>query len=187
MRLKEFIIFIIIFTIIYFLAFYIYDQIKNKKAVQKKNEESIEAVNLAEYIKFALFYGLNSMIDENLFKMMFNFLHDNVVINLQDTANAYQISIDEIVILILFLEYKDAITKRCILKEKNCTTRLTDNEDGLCVKYSIWFYNKNDYNTILQKAGFAGQNEISELQSKNLIPGIIIKDNQIYYYGDSHE
>ena len=39
MRLKEFIIFIVIFTIIYFVSFYLYDKYKNKKALENSENE----------------------------------------------------------------------------------------------------------------------------------------------------
>ena len=54
MRLKEFIIFIIIFTIVYFLLFAVYDYFNLKKTNEKYIKKKNEALNYDRFILFAL-------------------------------------------------------------------------------------------------------------------------------------
>lgn len=187
MRLKEFIYFIIIFTIIYFLSLYIYDQIKNKKALNKKNEEDKNTIKLEEFNKFAKFYNVIITFQEDVLEKLSIILHSNIEINMQQICNDFNISVDELIVIILYLEYNDLIGKRAIVKNQNCTCQLTEKDESLILKYSLLFFDKFDYETMLQKGGFGSEAEIKYMDNRYLIPGVIIKDSTIYYYGDNYE
>ncbi|MBR4672230.1 MAG: hypothetical protein IKO78_03385 [Bacilli bacterium] len=188
MRFKEFIIFIIIFTIIYILFFVIYDYIRNKKAVQKSEESKEKLFDITSYYKFALFYGINSSINENVLKNIKNNIESNINISLSQCAKNENVSVAELITIILFLEYEDLIKKRAIIESQDCTIPLSETDDSLLLKYSILLINKFDYKTIIEKGGFNSEKEIDYLNSRKLLVGVKINDKNIEYYeGDKND
>ncbi len=187
MRLKEFIIFIIIFTIIYFLSFAIYDYFQNKKDIKKASSNKEELINSNSYKKFASFYQITSNIEEQVLKNIATTIQNNYYINLSSFSNEWNITVNELIIVILFLEYIGIIKKRGISYDSNSTFPLNDNDESLIVKYSLYFSNKMEFNEIIRNAGFNSTKELEYLYSKFLLPGIIIDNNSIYYVGDLNE
>ena len=188
MRFKEFVIFIIIFTIIYVLFFVIYDYIRNKKAVQKKEEAKEKLFDMTAYSKFALFYGVNATINEETLKAIKNDLENNINISLSQYAHSINIAIDEFITIILFLEYEDLIKKRAIVESQDCTIPLSETDDSLLLKYSILLINKLDYKTIVEKGGFNSEKEINYLNNRKLFVGVKINNQTIEYYeGDKND
>ena len=120
----------------------------------------------------------------DIIRNLFNELENNLSITLSEMANKYNISKDELIVIILFLEYKDLIKKRIISQNLDRTTPLTEKEESLILKYSLLFFNKFDYKTILEKAGFGAEQEIQYLMEKKLLPGVKIENNNLIYVGD---
>lgn len=188
MRFKEFLIFIIIFTILYFVSFAIYDYITNKKAVQKRDEDKEKLFNIQLYFKYAEFYLIHSTINEELLKKITSDLASNLVISLSGYSQENNISVEELIIIISFLEYEDLIPKRAVLIHQDCTTPLTEKDETLILKFSLLFINKYNYKTVLEKAGFNSDKEIEYLSSRNLLIGMkIIDQNLIYFEGDEND
>lgn len=187
MRLKEFIIFIIIFTICYFTAFALYDYFSNKKALAKYNEKNNSAIILNKYLKFANFYGINTSISEDIINSIHLEIRNLFNINLNVLKEKYNLSIDEIIVIILFLEYLGLIPKRIISKEENMTYAISTHEENMLQKYSLFLASKFDYETITQRVGLNSDKELSYLDSKLLMPGIKLIDEKLYYVGDLDE
>lgn len=187
MRLKEFIIFIIIFTVIYFLGFWIYDYISNKKAL-KKSEETKEKLLTKEKFKiFCNFYNVNTDISSEIIKAVYANAKANLTLSFTKLVELYNISKDEAILIILFLEYLGFINKRVILIDKDTTSLLTEYDNSLITKYALYLNNKFDYNTIIQRAGLNSDKELEYLNNKFLFPGVRIINSTIYYIGDLND
>ncbi len=187
MRLKEFIIFIIIFTIIYVLFFVIYDIIMNKKSNEKRKEDVNNLISINKYLKFIKFYNLNSTLTEENLKNIFQELKISANNDINMLSSKYGIEYNEVLAIILFLEYIGVIKKRKILIDNNCCVPLSETEESLVLKYSILLSNKMDYNSIIQRMGIGSDKELEYLNSNYLIPGVIINDKNIMYVGDLDE
>ena len=114
-------------------------------------------------------------------------IKNNYSISLSQISAKYNISINELIIVILYLEYKDLIIKRSISKNLDCTSPLTEKEEALVLKYSLLLFNKYDYNSLIKNAGFGAEKELDYMMNKLIIPGIRIENSTIYYVGDSNE
>ena len=187
MRLKEFIIFLIIFTIIYVLFFVIYDYFANKKSVEKGKLQKESLFQLDKYAKFANFYQITPTISEIALRSLAEDLKNNLIINITPIAEKNNISKDELIIAILYLEYLGLIRKRAIIYNNDCTAPLNENEQNLVVKYSLYFSNKYDYQTIIHNVGINSDKEIDYLYGRYLLPGIRIDNSTISYVGDLDE
>lgn len=187
MRLKEFIIFIIIFTIIYILFFVIYDYFANKKSIEKGNIQKDGLFDLNKYAKFANFYQITPTITEIALRGLAEDLKNNLIINITPIAEKNNITKDELIIVILYLEYVGLIRKRAIIYDNDCTAPLNDGEQNLIVKYSLYFSNKYDYRTIIQNVGINSDKEIDYLNRRYLLPGIRIDNSIVSYVGDLDE
>ena len=187
MRLKEFIIFIIIFTIIYVLFFVVYDYIMNKKSNEKREEDVNNLININKYLKFISFYNLNSTITEETLKRIFQELKMNVNNDINMISSTYGIEYNEVLAIILFLEYIGVIRKRKILIDNNCCVPLSETDESLVLKYSILLSNKMDYTSIIQRSGLNSDRELEYLNRYYLMPGAVLNDKVISYVGDLDE
>ncbi len=187
MRLKEFIIFIIIFTIIYVLFFKIYDHFANKKAIERGKLQEENLFSLDKFNKFATFYGITSSITLGSLRNLAFDLKNNLIINLTPIAEKNNISKDELIIAILYLEYTGLIKKRSIIYENDVTAPINEAEQSALVKYSLYFSNKYDYHSIVQNVGLNADKEIDYLYRRYLLPGVKIDNSIISYVGDINE
>ena len=187
MRLKEFIIFIIIFTILYISFFIIFDHFSNKIVLEKNKEKKESAFDINQFKFFASFYNITTNINIDTIKSIFFDIKDNYSISLSQMASKYNITIDEFIVVILYLEYKDLIKKRIISKQLDSTSPLSEKDEDLILKYSLLFFNKYNYNTLIEKAGFGAEQELDYMMKKLIIPGVKIENSNIYYIGDSNE
>ena len=187
MRLKQFIIFIIIFTILYFSLFAIYDHFSNKKNLKKLEESKKNLLSIKHYYFFASFYNINSSITEEVLKLIYKDLTDNLIVNLSAFNDKYNVSKEEAIVIILFLEYLELIKRRVISYERDTASPLTEYDNSLVVKYTLYFMNKYDYNTIVGRVGINSDKELAYINSKYLVPGVRIIDKVVYYVGDYHE
>lgn len=187
MRLKEFIIFIIIFTIIYFVGFAIFDHFQRKRDLKKASINKQKLIDLNKYQKFASFYQISPIATQEILNNIYTSIQNNYYINLTTFSSGFGISPTELVVIILFFEYIGIINKRGISLNNDCTIPLNDNDESLIMKYSLYLSNKMDYNSIIRGAGFNSNKELEYLNSKLLLPGVIINNNEIYYVGDLDE
>ena len=187
MRLKEFIIFIIIFTIIYFLSFWIYDYISNKKALKKLNEKKEQLLTKEKFKIFCNFYNVNTEVNSEVIHAVYINAKDNLILSFSKLAELYNISKDEAILLVLYLEYIGFIKKMAILSDNDTTSLLTEYDNSLITKYALYFNNKFDYNTIIQRTGLNSDKELNYLNNKFLIPGVRIINSTIYYIGDLND
>ena len=111
MRTKEFIIFIIIFTIFYIIFFVLYDKFiksKNDKLILKLFDSSVD---INKYYKFSYFYGINSSLTKDKIFEIYNTCITNSNNRLSFIANKCSLNVNELVIVILYLEYLELLPR----------------------------------------------------------------------------
>lgn len=187
MRLKSFIIFIIIFTIIYFGGLAILDYFKNKKAKENKLKDNLLLLNIDKLKKFALFYNTNITIDVITLAHIYEDFKNIISIQISQESQKYNISDQELVVIIEYLEYVGLLRTRSIRIKEDSITNPNPKEDSLIVKYSILFSNKYDYSTILRNGGFGSDKEVALIMEHHLIPGVKNNNSEFIYVGDLDE
>ena len=187
MRLKPFIVFLVIFTIIYFGGFMIYDHFRNKKDLEDKEKNDYLAINLNNYYKFALFYGVTSSIDINTLISIFEEFKQAFNVQISVMASKYNITSYELVAIEKYLEYIGLLSTKSVNMTLDTINKLSETEETTVVKYSILFSNKYDYKTIVASGGFGAEKELTQINNYYLVPGVRIQDSTIYYVGDLNE
>lgn len=187
MRLKPFIIFIIIFTIVYFVGFAIYDKIKNKKDEEKTIKGNYELLNIEKLKKFALFYNINITIDVNTLILMYDDFREFFSIPINNTAAKYNVSKEELIVIIEYLEYIGLIKTRSIHLAQDNISNPTTKEESLIIKYGLLFSGKYDFITIKRNIGIGAEKEVELLMENHLIPGVKMENSEIMYVGDLDE
>ena len=187
MRLKPFIVFIIIFTIVYFVGFAIYDHFKNKKDEAKTAQDNLLLISVEKLKKYASFYNVNITINNDILLTMFNELKNINAIPISTLTSKYNISKEELIVIIEYLEYVGLMKTLSIHNNQDLISSLNVKEDGLIIKYSLQFSNKFDYSTIVRNVGLGSEKEIEMIIENHLIPGVKLENSTLYYVGDLDE
>ena len=182
MRLKEFLIFLIPFTILYIIFFAICDKIATKNLVNKQKKTALKVISDESYKKFAAFYGISSTIDINLVKTIFldnlNYFEKKISI----AAKKYNISNYEYAVIILYLEFLTLFQNKAISLEKDLITEFNFQDRRFVDRFLFYFNKKNTYDEILRVGGSNGANELYHIDKNFLIPGVRILNKTVYYY-----
>lgn len=187
MRLKEFLIGVVIFTIIYIIYFKIYDTINLKLLLKRQKRKAYKKINNNSYNTFALFYGLNSQLSKKEIKNIYDCYKNNMTIKISELSQKLNITNNELVIVLLFLEYLEISPVRNINLQGDITTPLTSIDQTLVNKYAFYIDNKNSINTLRQNLGESVDNDLYYLDSRFLFPGVRVINSVIYYVGDLNE
>ena len=188
MRLKPFIIFIIIFTIIYFAGFKIFDHFKNKKDEEKTKNENLLLISIDKLKKYASFFNVNITINQDVLSKIYEELRVVNAVPISVLCSKYNLSSkDELIAIIEYLEYVGLMKTLSIHEGQDLISVLNTKEDGLIIKYSIQFSNKYDYNTIVRNVGLGSEKEIEMIIENHLIPGVKLENSNLYYVGDLDE
>jgi hypothetical protein len=188
MRLKEFIIFIIIFTIIYILFFIIYDKLIAKKAKNDLKNKAIKNINITDYGKYAMFYGITTKLTADNLQNIFTSYSEGDVkdFNILETAQKNMTNPYEIAVIISYFEYIGLVKRRTILINTNSILETSIPEQNLISKYFTLFQNNNDVETIKKTIGETYITELTNINDKFLFPGVRFINNNIYYFvGDN--
>ena len=184
MRFKEFIIFIIIFTIVYILFFVILDFIRNKK--DDPNKLLRQELNINNYYNFASFYGIKSNINIDTIINIYDIMNDSFNIKISYIANQFGLSNAEVVVIVLYLEYLNYLKEKNINMNNDTITNFSPQDKMLFDKYIPFFRNKSDYNTIVNSTNNSSKDELNYINNFFLVEGVRIINNTIYYVGDSN-
>lgn len=188
MRTKEFIIFILIYTVCYFFFFYIIDKISDERENKKYEKNILKMINIDKYKKFAVFYGIQSNITLDTLTNIYNFYPKcSFPCQISELANNFGVTPYELIVIILFLEYIEAVSKKVISYQNNLISNPNYLDQKLIDKYSLQFKNKKNINDINNELGANTYNDIYYLNANYLIPGVRFINNQLYYVGDIYE
>lgn len=184
MRIKSYLIFLGIFTIGYILFFLIYD-IRGNKKLEAKNLEQLNSItNIENYNLFAKFYGIESKATPDVIMAIYNELKNVFNVKISYLSAKFNISSNEIIVILLYLEYFNLINRKSILSENDLIMKTTYKEQDLINKYTDVFNKKLDLTTISSLMGVSAVKDISYLNNKLLIPGVRFINSTLYYLGD---
>lgn len=187
MRLKEYLIFIVIFTICYILFFKFLDKTRNSLFDKKILKNAYLLIDNNSYNLFSSFYGIAGIASKDIIKTIYlNYKNSSNILFNQECVK-YGLNPYEFCVVILYLEYLDLINKKTINYESGIINSVSYNDANLVSKYNLYFINKYDFNTICSLAGNSSPTDLFYLNSKFLIPGVRLINSILYYVGDLNE
>ena len=142
-------------------------------------------MNVEKFCKFAKFYGLETITVscEMLFSIYQDVSKDNTI-SIYEYTEKYHLSIHEFVICIVYFEYCYLIGAKNISVEEGMIRPLDYTDQGLLLRYGVFFTNKNSYAQILEQLGNQAIHDLEYFNERFLIPGVRILNSNIYYVGD---
>ncbi|MBQ3297564.1 MAG: hypothetical protein IJG97_02025 [Bacilli bacterium] len=184
MRLKEFIIFIAIFTVVYIIFFIIFDRLKSKKEEKERQEYAMSLIKIEQYVKFASFYGIQATATLEVVLRVYNDFYSGKDCIISKQAKVYNLSNLEFVVIVLYLEYLNLMNKKIISLEKDSMKKITFVEHNMIQKYMAYFQAKRDLNFISTNGGSNALSDLTTMNKFFLMPGIRLIDSKLYYVGD---
>ena len=184
MRTKEFIIFIAIFTVVYIVFFIIFDKLMDKRAAKKRKEYAMSQIKIEQYVKFASFYGIQATATLEVISRVYNDFCDGKDGVISKEASTYNLTNQEFVAVILYLEYLNLINKKIVSFETDSLRRTTFIEQNMIQKYTTYFKDKRDIDFIVTNMGKNALNDLTNMNKQFLMPGVRLIDSKLYYVGD---
>ena len=184
MRMKQFLIFLVIFTIFYILFFIVYDKVFDFAFHKKVKEKAYSLINIKTYLLFANFYGIQGTTDIEILYNIYKKYNYESRIFIEQEATFYHISSFEFCVILLYFEYLGIINRRSINKQCGVITNLSFEESQLVSKYRSFFENHDSYSKICSTVGMGSAFDLSYIDSMFLFPGVRILNSSILYVGD---
>ena len=179
MRLKEFMITIIIFTIIYVLFFVILDLLESKKEKDRERKRMDSLFQEDPIAVFFQFYAVkNNGVTPSLLKTIYADMKRTTSLSL---------SIYEFVVAVLYLEYYQLTSRRNISIQEDLMKMIDFHDQELIMKYGSFFLEKCSYQEILERIGNSANQDLEFCNEHFLIPGVRMIDSTIYYVGEVYE
>ena len=185
MRLKEFIIVLIIFTFLYFGFFALFDIFSLKHDKSKKKKTAKNKINITDYTTFALFYGFQTKLDyDKLLELYMALDIDQVnTINMQELANMYATTTYEIATVTCYFEYLGLLKRRTIILTTNSMVENNMSDQNIISKYFTNLQEKKSFDEIKKIFGESTINDLTRINEVFLFPGVRYFEKVIYYYG----
>ena len=184
MRTKGFILFIVIFTIFYIVFFIMFDKLSTAKAIKQARKHAESLINMEQYAKFANFYGIQATAALEVILRVYDDFNKGKDCIISEVSKVYNLNSLEFVVVILYLEYLNLMSKKLISLEGDSMTRTTFVEQNMLQKYNTYFQEKQDLNTIVGSMGKNALTELSTMDKGFLMPGVRLINSKLYYVGD---
>ena len=188
MRLKEFLIVLVVFTIVYFGFFGIIDLILGEKSSNKYKNNLKSMLTIDNYKKFARFYGIESNLT---FDVIINinaiFSGLSYPAKISEIAASLSISHYELIVVYLFFEYLGLLPKKTFMFDTDTISNTNMIDANLVNKYNQFFIEKKPLDQIVRMSGGNTINDLVHLNQLFLVPGVRFINNQLYYIGDMNE
>lgn len=184
MRVKEFVIFILIFTVLYTIFFLLYDKISGARDKKRLINNAKSLIDIEKFNKFCLFYGIQSNVSLDLIINIYldYFVDKNCYLSL--AAANYGINSLEFVVIILYLEYVGLIHNKKFSLTDNYMKNMDYNDQCLVKKYDELIKEQKTYEMITSSMSGPVNDDLNNIESYFLIPGVRVVDSNIYYVGD---
>ena len=182
MRLKAFIIFIIIFTIFYIIFFILYDRFRDKQNDSAKILK--KEIDINKFYNFTKFYNVNTNMNINNIMTVYDLMKDTDNIKISYIANQANLSNEEVIVTVLYLEYLNYLCEKTINTDNDMIMDFSINDKALFDKYITFFRSKIDFNSLLVNCGSQAKEELMYINKYYIVEGVKIIDNKIYYAGD---
>ena len=188
MRVKEFILFIIVFTILYILFFVIWDYIHSKKDKKREIERLSEIFMSDKISSFMKFYGVeNFLVNPEVLQTIYQDIKDLSTISISAYSEKYHFSSYEFIIIVLYFEYYQLISRKNISLKEDVIRSMDSMDQQLIMKYGSFFLSQYNYSQIVEMVGDIASGELEQLNQHFLYPGVRIINSTIYYVGDVYE
>lgn len=184
MRIKEFGILLLVFTVLYALLWIVYDLVTKAKSNKELLNKAISSITNEKYIKFASFYGITATANSDIILTIFKKVKDSSFLTISSEAALYNISNIEYCIIIVYLEYLGLISGMKIQFDLDNIRKMNYMEEILLEKYKVFFDIKENYNDIISAVGGKADKDLAIIDKYYLVPGIRIINSIIYYVGD---
>ena len=181
MRLKEFAIFIGVFTVLYWMFFITLDIVRNRRDKKKQERRFQEIMSGERFARFAEFYGVSLNLTSSQLQSIYQILLKATDLSIVTTANSLQISPDQMIVLILYFEYFHLIDNKCISLQEGVMRPMNSGEQSLAFKYGTFFLDKYDYEKIKSIIGDIASSDMNLIQEYYLAPGVRFIDSKLYY------
>ena len=182
MRLKAFIIFIIIFTIAYIVFFILYDRFRDKQNDSSKLLK--QELDMIKFSNFSKFYNVNTNITIDNILNIYNLMKDTDNIKISYIANEANVLKEEVIVVVLYLEYLNYLSEKTINTDMDMIMDFSNNDKVLFDKYITFFRNKIDYNSLVANNGTGTNEGLLYINKYYIVEGVRIINNRIYYAGD---
>ena len=187
MRLKEFLYFLLFFTIAYFLFWGILDLYKKRKNKAEKLAKVDITITTEKYIAFASFYGIQSSLSKYDLITIYKDVEQLSDYRISYFADKYHISSLEFTVVILFLEYYGLINSKEVFMESDCIKNCNNSKNNYLKKYNSFFSKKATLAEIESKVGQTALEDLMKIDNYYLYPGVRFIGNELIYLGDSYE
>ena len=184
MRTKEYIIFLIIFTIAYIVFFIILDSFSSKNGLKKEQKRILSLFQENRYDLFANFYGIQGIASNDIILSIYEDMKKSGSARISYYSNKYGISSYEFVVACLYLEYLNLITKRNVTLESDYMAVSNYTDQNKVNKFYSCFLNHYDCQTIFSLLGNSAMEDLVYLNNRFLIPGVRYINSKMYYIGD---
>ena len=184
MRLKQFLIFIGVFTVCYIIFFIVYDFLLSFITSKNEKKQANKLINKNDFQKFANFYGIQTTISKGVIKQIYKYYNDEKDHRISSEAAHFNVSNIEYIVVILFLEYLDLLFKESIYLKSDLISTPSLQEEDIRKRYVVHLHEKKDLEAIIAMVGDTAKNDLAFLDSIFLIPGVRFIDSKLYYYGD---
>lgn len=181
MRFKEYLICVIVFTILYILFFVIFDATVRKKEKGRVDKRFRLVMDGERFFRFAQFYGVNTRLSSDQLAVIYDKMKKSGDFVISLFAKDIQLSPYEVVVITLYFEYFLLLDKKNISLESDLVRTLNVADQGYLFKYGPLFLEKCSMEQILQKEGEIANKEIKYMQDNFLTPGIRLWENTLYY------
>ncbi len=188
MRVKEFIMFIIVFTICYVGFFVFFDIVHNKNSQKKQEKRLHNLFQTNKILVFLKFYGIeNPVVTGELLKSIYEEIKNMSSISISVYSEKYGIQPYEFVVCVLYLEYFQFISRKSVSVENDLMKTIDSTDQQLIMKYGTFFSEKKSYQQIIDIVGDTAVKELNDCNQCFLTPGVRIINSTVYYVGDIDE
>ena len=184
MRMKEFIIFLVIFTIAYIVFFIVFDKLSAISTKKKTKKHALSLIKIEEYTKFASFYGIQTTTTINTLISIYEDQMKGKNCVISEKAKLYGLSNIEYVVVVLYLEYLKLMNKKMVSLEMDLIKNTSFQEQNMVQKYNTYFNEKKSYEEIITKMGQTAENDLIMMNKNFLMPGVRLINSKLYYVGD---
>ena len=181
MRLKEFLIFIAGFTVLYITFFVIYDAIQRKRENGRVNNRFQNVMDGERFFRFAQFYGVGTRLSSEQLNAIYESLKNAGEYSISIYAKQLQISPYEMIVIILYFEYFLLLDKKAISMKEDIVRHMNATDQGYLFKYGPYFIDKKPIEQIKAQLGEGSLKELEYIQEYFLYPGVRLWDSKIYY------
>lgn len=180
--MKEFLIFIGVFTVCYIAFWAIYDKLSVIILKNKVKNRAFSLINYDSYLSFAQFYGINGTANLSTLQNIYLNYKDDEKIVLASASQQFGVTPIEFAVIYLYFEYINVFYKKMINLETGVISSMTFDDLSMINKYQTFFQTKTDYQKLFSIFGDAAHQNLTYIDHNFLVPGVRFINDILYYF-----